>query len=89
LLSKLERKTMSNKETLEEAAERLYPNGCDGTDRSAEIYRRILIEGAKFQTERMYSEIHLILENVLYWDTCPDDFKEDIKKWLNDYKQKQ
>ena len=47
---------MENKETLEEAAERLYPNGCDGTDRSAEIYRRILIEGAKLQTERMYSE---------------------------------
>jgi hypothetical protein len=44
------------KETLEEAAERLYPNGCDGTDRSAEIYRRILIEGAKLQAERMYSE---------------------------------
>ena len=43
-------------ETLEEAAERLYPNGCDGTDRSAEIYRRIFIEGANWQAERMYSE---------------------------------
>jgi hypothetical protein len=44
------------KETLEDAAERLYPNGCDGTDRSAEIYRRIFIEGAKWQQERSYSE---------------------------------
>ena len=43
-------------ETPEEAAERLYPNGCDGTDRSAEIYRRIFIAGAKWQQERMYSE---------------------------------
>jgi hypothetical protein len=42
---------------------------------------------ANWQAKNMYSEIHLILENVLYWDTCPDDFKEDIKKWLNDYKQ--
>jgi hypothetical protein len=41
---------------LEKAAERLYPNGCDGTDRSAEIYRRIFIEGANYQAERMYSE---------------------------------
>ncbi len=40
-------------ETLEEAAERLYPNGCDGTDRSAEIYRRIFIEGAKWQQKKI------------------------------------
>jgi hypothetical protein len=41
---------------LEEYAERLYQNGCDGTDRSAEIYRRIFIEGAEWKAERMYSE---------------------------------
>ena len=40
-------------ETLEEAAERLYSNGCDGTDRSAEIYRRIFIDGAKWQQEQI------------------------------------
>lgn len=44
---------MKNKETLEEVAKRLYPNGCDGTDRSAEIYRRIFIEGAKWQQEQI------------------------------------
>jgi hypothetical protein len=44
------------KETLEEAAERLYPDGCDGTNRSAVIYRRIFIEGANCQAKRMYSE---------------------------------
>ena len=43
-------------ETLEEVAERLYPNGCDGTDRSAEIYRRIFIEGAKWQKEQFTIE---------------------------------
>jgi hypothetical protein len=52
-------------ETLEEAAERLYPNGCDGTDRSAEIYRRIFIEGAKWQQERMYSEEEV--GNIANW----------------------
>jgi hypothetical protein len=60
-------KKMSNKETLEEAAERIYPNGCDGTDRSAEIYRRILIEGAKWQAQKMYSEE----------DVC------DFVEWIN------
>jgi hypothetical protein len=50
-------------ETLEETAERLYPNGCDGTDRSAEIYRRIFIEGAKWQQEGMYSEIKELHDN--------------------------
>lgn len=39
----------NKQETLEEAAERLYPDGCDGTDRSAEIYRRIFIEGARWE----------------------------------------
>jgi hypothetical protein len=73
---------MSNKETLEEAAERNYNEA--GVNA---YFKNGFIRGAKWQAERMYSEIHLILENVLYWDTCPDDFKEDIKKWLNDYKQ--
>ena len=39
--------------TLEEVAERLYPNGCDGTNRGVKIYRRGFIEGAKWQQEQM------------------------------------
>jgi hypothetical protein len=46
-------------ETLEEAAEKIYPNAgyddemwCD----SGELFREKFIEGAKWQQERMYSE---------------------------------
>jgi hypothetical protein len=51
---------MENKETLKEVAERVFPDGCDGTNRSAEIYRRIFITGAEWQAERMYSEGEVI-----------------------------
>ena len=44
---------MKNKETIEEVAERLFPDGCDGTNRSAEIYRSIFVTGAECQAERM------------------------------------
>lgn len=44
------------KETLKEVAEQLYPDGCDNTNRSAEIYRRIFIAGANWQQKRSYSE---------------------------------
>jgi hypothetical protein len=62
-----------NKETIEEVAEILYPNGCDGTDRSAEIYRRVFIDGAKHQAERMYSEekvdllVNELINNFTDW----------------------
>jgi hypothetical protein len=51
------------KETLEEAAGKLYPNAgyddemwCD----SGELFREKFIEGAKWQAERMYSEEDMI-----------------------------
>lgn len=31
----------------------------------------------------MTKEILEILENVMYWETCPDDYKEKIKAYLN------
>jgi hypothetical protein len=76
---------MSNKQmtAVEEAAENHQKGGYEWQKEK----RKSFIAGANWKAKRMYSEIHLILENVLYWDTCPDDFKEDIKKWLNDYKQ--
>jgi len=54
------------KETFEEVAERLYPNGCDGTNRGVKIYRRGFIEGAKWQQERSYSkeEVLNMLNNL-------------------------
>ena len=45
-------------------------------------------DGIEWQSERMYSEIHLILDNILYWDTCPDSYKISIKKWLEQFKKK-
>jgi hypothetical protein len=87
---------MSKQEAIEEAAERLYPNGCDGTDRSAEIYRRIFIDGAKLQAKIMYSEedmkeaIRLGGENVYYYESCNcyrdstiDMLFEEFKKTKN------
>lgn len=37
----------------------------------------------------MTKEIIEILENLLYWETCPDDYKETIKKYLSSEPLKQ
>jgi hypothetical protein len=83
-------------ETLEEAAERLYPNGCDGTNRSAEIYRRIFIKSAKWQQEQdknKYSEEEVLVK--LY--ECLGHFAyqhnivingNEIDKWFEQFKKK-
>ena len=54
------------------------------------IYRQEgFIEGAKWQAERMYSEeIINILDNVRYWETCPDDYKVVIESFLERFKKK-
>jgi hypothetical protein len=54
---------MKSKETLEEAANKIYPN--NGFEDElywdlGEIYRDKFIEGAKWQAERMYSEEEVI-----------------------------
>ena len=79
--------TVYKQETLEEAAERLYPNGCDGTDRSAEIYRRILIEGAKLQAERMYSEEDLLSAFEAGMMFIGED-KGSFREWFEEFKKK-
>jgi hypothetical protein len=35
----------------------------------------------------MNKEIKEILENVMYWDTCPDDYKSKIKNYLETQQQ--
>jgi len=82
-------------ETLEEAAKILYPDGCDGTDRSAEIYRRIFIEGAKWIAERMYSEeevIELLTQRSKHFGTNVKPFQELLLKqdleWFEQFKKK-
>ena len=78
-------------ETLEEIAERLYPDGCDGTTTSAEIYRRLWIEGAKWQQERSYSEEDMIIFAEWIRDnkfsTCPDK-DENSEEWFEQFKKK-
>ena len=82
---------MENKETLEEVAERLYPNGCDGTDRSAEIYRRIFITGAEWQAERMYSEEEVrkaIQETITLMRYKATEFREHEDTVIEQFKKK-
>ncbi len=45
--------------------------------------------GAKWQQERSYSEeIIDVLDNVRYWETCPDKYKIIIEEWLKQFKKK-
>ena len=46
-------------------------------------------EGAKWQQERMYSEeIIDILDNVRYWETCPNSYKVIIERFIEQFKKK-
>jgi hypothetical protein len=66
-------------ETLEEAAERLYP----GIDR--QVDRRLFINGAKYQAERMYSkeDMEEAFENGL-----KRSFDSDFDRWFEQFKKK-
>jgi hypothetical protein len=45
--------------------------------------------GVKCQAERMYSDkIIDILDNITYWDTCPEDYKETISLFTKQFKKK-
>jgi hypothetical protein len=85
---------MKQETTLEEVAERLYPNGCDGTDRSAEIYRRIFIEGAKWQQEKSYSEeevYDLMDKREHYWVRYKNYYLQSyipFDEWFEQFKKK-
>ncbi len=85
---------MKNKETLEEAAEWLYPifdRFKYDEDWVEDVTKRRddFIKGAKWQQERSYSEeIVDILDNVRYWETCPDKYKIIIEEWLKQFKKK-
>ena len=71
-------------ETLEEVAENYNLN----TINAFGDYQSF-IDGAKWQMERMYSdEIIDILDNVRYWETCPNKYKVIIEKWFETYKKK-
>jgi len=68
---------MKNKETLEEAAERLYPEEWDWRE------REVFINGAKWQQEKSYSEedmteyaIYIVFNNLI----TPKQWFEQFKK---------
>jgi hypothetical protein len=67
----------SQEETLEEAAFHYSKNKINKNTSLLDFTK-----GAKWQAERMYSEeIIDILDNVRYWETCPDEYKVIIKKY--------
>jgi hypothetical protein len=80
------------KETLEEAAERIY----DDNLFDYEKYRYGFIDGAKWQAERMYSEeevYELLLKHQSAYrsvvrNTSPLDWSFDIKQWFEQFKKK-
>lgn len=80
---------MKNKETLEEAAQRLYPIELedDEWDKNKQ-YRDEWIEGAKWQQERMYSEeeVKELLTKYLHYLTIDSDIDADT--WFEQFKKK-
>lgn len=74
-------------ETLEEFIQRQLSLGKYQDQESAIKYSIEL--GAKWQQERMYSEeIIDILDNVRYWETCPNSYKVIIERFIEQNKKK-
>ena len=72
-------------ETLEEVAERLYPD-CNNVIR--QMAKETFILGAKWQQERMYSEEEVI--KILYqfhYDLVNSNF-DTKEKWFEQFKKK-
>ena len=80
------------KETLEEAAEKVYPN--DGFKDEiwadiGEVFREKFIEGAKWQQERMYSEeeVRRIASRAFLIKSNNETILEDFDKWFEQFKK--
>lgn len=84
---------MIKEQTLEEAAERLYPENwesiMDGQHDSNSYERTAFINGAKWQQERNYSEEEVLdlFVGILDANKCFVTFK-DIKEWFEQNKKK-
>ena len=71
-------------ETLEEAAN----NYITINKRFADTGKAFIV-GAKWQQERMCSEeIVDILDNVRYWETCPNSYKVIIERFIEQFRNK-
>ena len=79
------KKEEPKQETLEEAAERLFPfTKDDSENRIITIKRLSWIEGAKWQQERMYSEEEVLEIIALFVNDSPHNTKE----WFEQFKKK-
>ena len=86
-------KLFMRQETLEEAAERLYPiiqtnDYMDWYDKNYDI-RNSFIEGAKWQQERSYSEEEVIDILLLSYSSISDRSLAgaDLRKWFEKFKK--
>jgi predicted AlkP superfamily phosphohydrolase/phosphomutase len=73
---------MENKETVEEAAERLY----SGVDR--QVDRMLFINGAKWQQERSYSEDDLEEAFKSGFTNCYNNDNLTFGEWFEQFKKK-
>ena len=82
------------KETIEEAAKRIYPINILVDYDTNEDIRNIWIEGAKWQAERMYSEEDLReafrqgQDNMDYSEIYGWDSKLTEQEWFEQFKKK-
>jgi hypothetical protein len=89
---------MKNKETLGEAAFKLYPrlinDPYNPTEDDNQEERNIWINGAKWQQERSYSEeevYDLIHKRDVFWTRYKNTYSQDYistKEWFEQFKKK-
>jgi hypothetical protein len=76
---------MKNKETLEEAAERLYPLRNTFLERFKDLEQKIFIEGAKWQAEQM---LEFILDEDNHTEGELGNSCIDVQTLVNHLKKK-
>ena len=80
---------MKNKETLEEAAERLYPTDCSNWSIKVPLdERRSFVEGAKWQQERSYSEEEVDVLVSLLKQTTEYEVLQSFRDKVEQFKKK-
>jgi hypothetical protein len=73
---------MIQEETVEEAAERLYPEEWNWNE------KEIFIKGAKWQAERMYSEEEVLNIIDKLFHIYSSDYRQNAKKSFEQFKKK-
>jgi hypothetical protein len=74
-------------ETLEEAAERLYPTDCSNWSIKIPLDERIsFVEGAKWQQQNSYSEEEVLA--IIFQKRMPYMTDTEIIEWFEQFKKK-